>query len=213
MGILILSDGYNSNIADYAKTAQQLGGESPAGYDQILNKTTAGSAIAVASIGAAFGLGRLSSIQEISQLERINPNLHVLGKVNGEYSAINPGPLHQDIANTFSGGIYKEIQLSADTTFYRAGVAGRPFGQYFSYEAPQSVLQSRIDKALLPVWPNGSHSPLDHFYEINIPSGTRVYVGETGYQSGFYLGGTEQVVIPKPWDIPGVKILGDGGLK
>lgn len=41
---------YNGNIADFRKTAEQLGGEALEGYDQVLNEKTAGTAIAVASI-------------------------------------------------------------------------------------------------------------------------------------------------------------------
>ncbi|TDS98221.1 type VI secretion system Hcp family effector [Rahnella sp. BIGb0236] len=214
VGRLLAAGGvYNGNIEGFAKTAQQLGGEAPAGYDQVLNDTTAGAAIAAVSVVAGLGLGRLGTTGEITQLHSTMPNLHILGDVKGEYSALNPGPLHNDLANTFSGGVYKEIQLAGDTTFYRAGVAGNPYGQYFSYEAPQSVIQTRIDKALLPQWPDGAQSPLDNFFEINIPSGTTIFVGETGYQNGIYLGGTEQVVIQKTWNIPGVKVLGNGELK
>jgi hypothetical protein len=55
-----------------------------------------------------------------------------------------------------------------------------------------------VDKAVLPKWPNGSASVLESVYEIKIPAGTKVYVG---YQNGFYLGGTEQIVILKPWEV------------
>jgi hypothetical protein len=58
---------------------------------------------------------------------------------------------------------------------------------------------------------NGNASLLDSYHEIQIPAGTKVYVGEVGYQTDLYSGGTEQVVVPTPWKIPGVKILGNGG--
>ena len=46
-------------------------------------------------------------------------------------------------------------------------------------------------------------------YAINIPKGTTVYTGPVGYQGGAYLGGEDilQTFIPKPWDIPGVKVI------
>ncbi|WP_205217257.1 hypothetical protein, partial [Erwinia amylovora] len=132
-----------------------------------------------------------------------------LGKETGNYSAVKPGPLKDDMAETFSGGRYREMVLSKDTDFYRAGVSGKPFGQFFSLERPQSVVQTRVDKAVLPKWPNGGESPLNSVYKIKIPSGTKVYVGNVGYQNGYYLGGTEQIVILKPWDIPGAKIIGE----
>ncbi|WP_230845687.1 RHS repeat-associated core domain-containing protein, partial [Yersinia pseudotuberculosis] len=135
-----------------------------------------------------------------------------LGESTGEYSAINPGPLSNDLAATFSGGRYKEIVLSQDTELYRAGVNGRPFGQFFSLDKPQSVLQTRIDKAVLPNWPGGGTSPLDSVFKLKVPAGTKIYVGDVGYQNGIYIGGTQQIVIPKSWDTPGVQVLGQGPL-
>nr|WP_207205532.1 MULTISPECIES: RHS repeat-associated core domain-containing protein [Serratia] len=111
-----------------------------------------------------------------------------LGKVTGEYSAVKLGPLSDDLAGTFSGGRYKEIILKQDTDFYRAGVYNREYGQLFSLDKPQSVIQTRIDKAVLPKWPGGGESPLDSVFKIKFPAGTKVYVGEVGSQNGFYMG-------------------------
>ena len=124
-----------------------------------------------------------------------------LGKETGRYSAVKPGPLDKELAETFSGGRYREVILSKDTRFYRAGVSTNSFGRFFSLDKPQSIIQMRIDKAVLPKWPNGSASVLDSVYEMKIPAGTKVYVGEEGYQNGFYLGGTEQIVILEPWKV------------
>ena len=204
-GSLLAAGGiYNGNIEGFHKTAQQLGGDAPAGYDQVMDNK--GLIIAGASVAAGLGLVRLGAASEIN-------DLHVLGKVEGEYSMIKPGPLPKELAETFSSGTYKEISLSTDTRFYRGGVEGRPLGQFFGYEQPLGVLQTRVDKALLPKWPNGSESPLDSYHEIQIPAGTKVYVGKVGYQTDLYSGGTEQVIVPTPWKIPGIKILGRGGLK
>ncbi len=209
-GRLLAAGGvYNGNIEDFHNTAEQLGGDAPAGYDQIMNEQTKGSIIAAASVAAAFGLGRMGTANEISELD----NLHILGKVEGEFSAINPGPLSHRFAETFSGGVYKEITLSADTVFYRGGKNGTDLGRFFSYEKPLGIIQTRIDKAVRPKWEDGSISVIDSFYEINIPSGTKVYVGKVGYQTDLYSGGTEQVMIPEPWNVPGVATLDFGGLK
>lgn len=54
---------------------------------------------------------------------------------------------------------------------------------------------------------------IDSYYETKIPAGTKVYVGEVGYQSDSFPGGTEQVVIPAPWDIPGVETINFGRLE
>lgn len=49
------------------------------------------------------------------------------------------------------GGKYTGITLKQDLILYRAGEAGKPLGQFFSSEALTSVLQARIDQAILPV--------------------------------------------------------------
>jgi hypothetical protein len=130
-----------------------------------------------------------------------------LGKTLGRYSAIEPGPLADDLAGTFAGGRYDVVELQQDTVLYRAGTADRPLGQFFSQEPPTSIVQTRVDKAVLPEWPGGGKSPLDTSFAVKIPQGTRVYVGEVGSQGGFYVGGTQQIVVVKPWSIRGVEVM------
>ncbi|MGN6666319.1 MAG: RHS repeat-associated core domain-containing protein, partial [Trinickia sp.] len=136
-----------------------------------------------------------------------------LGKATGSYSAMKPGPLPDDLAGTFAGGRYKSVTLAKDTVLHRAGTADRPLGQFFSQEAPTGVLQTRIDKAVLPTWPGGGTSPIDTAFGVKIPAGTQVFVGEVGSQGGHYVGGTQQVVVPKPWTIEGVEVTHSCGLK
>lgn len=213
-GRLLAAGGiYNGNIQGFRETAEKLGGDAVRGYDQVLNQKTVGAAIAVASVAAGLGVGRLGIASELAQLEKTTPGLHVLGKIEGEYSAINPGPLLSKYAKTFAGGVYKEITLSQDTVFYRSGREGREWGEFLAYEQPLGVLQSRIDKAIRPVWPDGGKSPANRFYELQIPVGTKVYVGKVGYQTDLYSGGTEQVVVLSPWAIPEAKVLSNGVLK
>ena len=64
-----------------------------------------------------------------------------------------------------------------------------------------------IDKAIIPVWPNGATSLLDRGYKVKIPKGTKIYIGEVAPQGGYYLGGTEQVVVVKPWEIENIEVL------
>ena len=52
-------------------------------------------------------------------------------------------------------------------------------------------------------------SPAEAVYAIRIPRGTIIYEGPAGYQSGVYLGGSEQIFISKPWEIPGVKVISE----
>jgi hypothetical protein len=117
-------------------------------------------------------------------------------------------------AKTFAGGRYTTITLQNDAVLYRAGTAKTPLGEYFSLEPPSGVLQARIDKAVLPVWPRtGTQSIIDTSFAVKIPAGTKVYVGQVGSQSGFYVGGTQQIVIPKPWTINGVQVINSSPLK
>ncbi|TWI67531.1 uncharacterized protein DUF4150 [Pseudoduganella lurida] len=141
------------------------------------------------------------------------PQANAFGIEQGNFSAIKPGPLPDDMAATFSGGRYSEFILSRDIVLYRSGTISQPLGQYFSLEKPGGVLQTRIDKAVLPSWPGGGKSPLDTTFGILIPAGTKVYVGVVGVQSGFYMGGTQQVVVPRPWTIQGVKVISQEPLK
>ncbi|MFP1843183.1 RHS repeat-associated core domain-containing protein, partial [Lonsdalea quercina] len=153
-------------------------------------------------IGLAGGINPYSYVHNpLGWIDPLGLSKYSLGKETGRYSAIKLGPLDKNLAETFSGGKYREIILSEDTSFYRAGVSTNPFGRFFSLDRPQSIIQTRVDKAVLPKWPNGSASPLDSVYEIKIPAGTKFYVGEVGYQNGFYLGRTEQIVILEPWNV------------
>lgn len=72
-GRLLAAGGvYNGNTEDFHNTAEQLGGDAPAGYDQIMNEQTKGTVIAAASVAAAFGLGRLSPMSEIKTLSPLS---------------------------------------------------------------------------------------------------------------------------------------------
>jgi hypothetical protein len=136
-----------------------------------------------------------------------------IGRVEGTYSAINPGPLADSLAEIFSGGRYSVVTLEKDTVLYRAGTSDKPLGRFFSSEPPVGVLQTRIGKAVLPEWPGGATSHIDTAFEIKIPAGTKVYVGEVGSQNGFYIGGTQQIMVQKPWLIDGVQVIGSSPLK
>lgn len=136
-----------------------------------------------------------------------------LGPVKASHSAVDPGPLPDNIAATFSGGRYKVVTLKEDTVLRRAGTKNQALGQFFSLDSPKSVLQTRIDKAVLPEWPGGAKSPIDTLFEIKVPKGTQVYVGEVGSQGGVYVGGTEQIVVTKPWLIQGVEVISASPIK
>lgn len=136
----------------------------------------------------------------------------------------NPGPLADmpnNPASNFASGKYNMHTLTKDTTYYRAGEAGKPYGQWFTSKPANSAIQVRMDTAVKPQWINPStgvlegHSYVNTNYAINIPRGTTVYTGPVGYQGGAYLGGQDiiQTYISKPWDIPGVKVINSSPLR
>ncbi|MCF5223991.1 MULTISPECIES: DUF6861 domain-containing protein [Pseudomonas syringae group] len=145
---------------------------------------------------------------KVEKIER-----HELGDIIGTYSALDPGPLPPDIAATFTGGRYTVVKLERDTVLNRVGTAEQELGQFFSRYTPDGVIQSRIDRAILPEWPTGGKSPIDTVFNVKIPAGTEVYIGEIGSQGGFYVGGAEQIVVIKPWTIKGIEVMSSGPLK
>lgn len=63
-GRLLAAGGiYNGNIEGFHQTAEQLGGDAPAGYDQVMEKK--GLLIIGASVAAGLGLGRLGAASEV----------------------------------------------------------------------------------------------------------------------------------------------------
>lgn len=145
---------------------------------------------------------------KVKKIER-----HELGDIIGTYSALDPGPLPPDIAATFTGGRYTVVKLERDTVLNKVGTAEQELGQFFSRYTPDGVIQSRIDRAILPEWPTGGKSPIDTVFNVKIPAGTEVYIGEIGSQGVFYVVGAEQIVIIKPWTIKGIEVMSSGPLK
>lgn len=201
--------------------ANALGDVSTQSYlDAVAKKGEKDFNIATSALGifgtALRGVRALAGLADTSIFSRgansVDSTLG-LGKITGNFSAIDLGPLANKYAETFSGGRYTTITLQNDTVLYRAGTANNPLGEYFSLESPSGVLQTRIDKAVLPEWPSGAKSPIDTSFAVKIPAGTQIYVGEVGTQSGFYVGGTQQIVIPKPWTINGVQVINSSPLK
>ncbi|MCG7561331.1 RHS repeat-associated core domain-containing protein, partial [Pseudoalteromonas sp. McH1-42] len=121
--------------------------------------------------------------------------------------------LSDDLAGTFAGGRYTSRVLDKDMVLYRAGTGDRPLGQFFSKDKPISEIQTRIDKAVLPVWPGGAKSPIDTVFKVRIPAGTTIHTGRVGSQGGHFVGGTQQIVVETPWLLKGVKVLGSSPLK
>ena len=74
-------------------------------------------------------------------------------------------------------------------------------------------MQSRIDKAIPPVQPNGGKSLIDTAFAVKVPAGTKVYIGEVGSQHHAFVGGSQQIMVVKPWEIQGIEIISKRKLK
>ncbi|WP_373818439.1 RHS repeat-associated core domain-containing protein, partial [Glaesserella sp.] len=115
--------------------------------------------------------------------------------------------LSYDDAATFLGGNYQKITLTEDLHVFRAGEVGKPYGRFFSLDKPISEIQVRIDKAILPIWPGtNKRGIINQGYELIIPKGNTIYVGDIAPQGGIYLGGTQQIFMPNTRDI-GLKVI------
>jgi hypothetical protein len=134
-----------------------------------------------------------------------NARTHFVGQ--DRQLAAEDAPLSDEVAATFRGGQYTQDTLQQDTVVYRAGTAGKPFGGFFSEDAPASEIQTRIDEAIPPFWADGTPAPIDTGYAIEIPAGTTVYEGEVANQGSWYMGGTGQIFIHEPWNIPGAQVV------
>ncbi len=115
------------------------------------------------------------------------------------FGPMNPGPLADDVARTFSGGTYTQKVLTQDTTFYRVhgGDAGK-VGSFMSRTPQNGAMQSQIDLALNPAWGNSAISVT----KVTVPKGTVIYEGSAASQSinggaGSLLGGGNQIYRPK----------------
>jgi RHS repeat-associated protein len=117
------------------------------------------------------------------------------------HGPMSPGPLAEDIANTFRSGTYTARTLDESTTLYRViGDAGNPAGSYWTSLKPQGPLQSVIDSALDQNWGNTATRVI----KAKIPAGTQIYEGAAAAQRGL-VGGGNQIYIPKvnpKWIVP-----------
>lgn len=117
------------------------------------------------------------------------------------YGPVNPGPLSDDIADTFRSGTYTAKTVDEPTTLYRVtSDSGNKTGSYWTRVEPQGPLQSVIDSAIDQNWGNTASLVV----KIEVPSGTRIYEGASAAQRGL-VGGGNQIYIPKvdsKWIVP-----------
>ena len=86
----------------------------------------------------------------------------------------------------------------------RAGDAANPGGSFFNFDPPTSIVQTRIDNAILPQWINPSSgvlegvSPINASIEASFPDGTKFYYGPVSSQGGVYVGGQDKIQVYVP---------------
>lgn len=70
-GRLLAAGGiYNGNVEGFQKTAQQLGGDAPAGYNQVMDNK--GLIITGTSVAAGLGIGRINAAAEAKSLSALS---------------------------------------------------------------------------------------------------------------------------------------------
>jgi hypothetical protein len=142
-GRLLAAGGiYNGNIEGFRQTAEQLGGDAPAGYDQVMENK--GIIMAGASVAAGFGLGRLGTISGLSNYSKI-PSFaspYANGFTTESGSLINAEHAVVD---------YRKLSTySLDVTHPIGGHKARVFQSALGYNPTNSdVLASRIRESIL----------------------------------------------------------------
>jgi RHS repeat-associated protein len=118
------------------------------------------------------------------------------------YSPVNPGPLSDDIANTFRSATYDGSTLTEETTLYRMiGDDGNPIGSFWTRVEPSGPLQSVVDSALDQNWGNTATNVVMGKF----PAGTEIFEGTAAAQRGL-VGGGNQIYVPSvdpAWVHPG----------
>ncbi|MCP4591681.1 MAG: hypothetical protein GY842_13150, partial [bacterium] len=121
------------------------------------------------------------------------------------FSAVKPGPLPDNVAETFAGGRYFERVLRSERVYHRvAGGTAGPIGRRGTFVTPIPQiggLQSRIDLAIRPEWGNSAVQ----VYRLRVPAGTTVFEGPVSTQGGPWVGGKIQAFIPdaaETWIVP-----------
>ncbi|MCS5709795.1 hypothetical protein CC99x_012885 [Candidatus Berkiella cookevillensis] len=142
-----------------------------------------------------------------TQLNHPNINAQWFDTVSAYVTPVEKLTIPKEKALSFMGGKYSSYVLKEDSLLWRAGDSENGFGQFFSNIKPVSEIQARIDRAILPIWPDNGVSILENAYCVKIPKGAVVHIGLTAPQGGMLLGGTQQVYVKKPWEIKGAEIV------
>ena len=177
---------------DLAQTATQNGGLTP---QAVLTSV-------VINVGGAFiGAPDTPSTTRNQIVDGVTDNKAVKNAVKDSvsdvrYGPMNPGPLSNEIADSFRSGSYTGKVLSEDTTFYRTYTDNKVDG-YMTRTPQNGNMQSQMDLALNPDWGNTAQNVTT----VTVPKGTTIYEGVASSQTinvgaGQLLGGGNQVYVP-----------------
>jgi RHS repeat-associated protein len=180
-------------------------------WDQLEEKRCfyVGKIAAEYGVSAAIGAGAAKVVSILKKLKLSNRNIRLLSVQERElivsksvrHGPMNPGPLSDDIVNTFRSGSYTAMTLNESTTLYRViSDAGNPTGSFWTRIKPEGPMQSVIDSALDQNWGNTATKII----EAKVPAGTKIYEGAAAAQRGL-VGGGNQVYVPKvnpKWVVP-----------
>lgn len=191
IGTGIISGG----VSSYASTAMR---QSLYGYsdpNELIDNTLFGATTGGALGAATWGISNSSNINAWLR-SQITPaaSTDVI-----RYSPMNPGPLSNDVANSFRSSSYYAYPLSSDTNFYRMYSDPKyKVGSYMTRTPQNGVMQTQLDLALNPDWGNYA----TNMTQVTVPKGTVIYEGVAGPQiinggAGQLLGGGNQVYIPE----------------
>lgn len=146
VGRLLAAGGiYNGNVEGFHQTAQQLGGDAPAGYDQVMDNK--GLLITAASVAAGLTMGRVNvtgELEELSSLSKIptfeSPALKGFTSesgalLNAEHAVVD----------------YRKLSTySLDVTHPKGGHKARVFQSALGYNPTNSdVLASKVQEGIL----------------------------------------------------------------
>ena len=122
------------------------------------------------------------------------------------YKEVEKQQLPKQVAESFTDGKYKTVELQQDMTYYRVyGGNAQANGGFVTTNPAVNRIQSKIDSALLPEWGNTRQFEAT----IVVPKGTIVNIGTVAPQttkSGTVLsGGADQILLPRGYDSSWIK--------
>ena len=101
--------------------------------------------------------------------------------------------LPPEVINNFRGGLFAETTLRKPLVVYRLyGGKAKQLGAWFMLNRPFGRLQATIDYAIRPEWGN----TLERLVAVQLPRGTKIFVGPAAPQRGL-VGGGVQVFVPQ----------------